>query len=333
MARTEVKSTQIKQLTILIDDLRDFGPEDGGSLNLNLKAGRVRDDNTITDKAAQVVALTDSTTNFVEIDSVGAATANVTAFTAGRIPIAEVVTSGGSISTITDKRSWAEITSISSSDIVCDEFTATAGQTVFNLSFQYVTGTSHIIVWSSGVLMRLTDDYTETDTDTITFVSGRALDEKVTVCRIGASSGAITRSDQTATAGQTAFTTPFSYTIGSSQLQVYSSGVLMRLTDDYTETNATTVTFTSGRELDENITFIKIRSASGSSAITGSDTFNSTTGRTITHNKGNATHATLVTPAADPGGFLGEVWVVKGANTDTIFNSGTATTAFDWAVF
>ena len=106
MARTEVKSTQIKHLTILVDDLRDFGPEDGGGLNLNLKAGRIRDDNTVTDTAAQVVALTDNTTNFVELSTVGVASANTTAFTAGSIPVAQVVTSGAAISTITDKRAW-----------------------------------------------------------------------------------------------------------------------------------------------------------------------------------------------------------------------------------
>ena len=32
----------------------------------------------------------------------------------------------------------------------------------------------------------------------------------------------------------------------------------MRLTEDYAETDSTTVTFVDGRELDENITFVKI---------------------------------------------------------------------------
>lgn len=257
MARTEVKSTQIKQLTILVDDMRDFGPEDGGGLNLDIKAGRIRDDNTITNKSSQVVALADDTTNFVEINNLGVASANTTAFTAERIPIAQVVTASGSISTITDKRSWIATSTIQLG-VTKDEFTATAGQTVFNLSFTYSTGTNHILVYSSGLLMRVTDDYTETDSDTITFVDGRSLDENITVCRIGTSSGAVTRSNHTATAAQTAFTPSFSYTPGSAQLLVYSSGALMRLTDDYAETDSTTVTFTDGRELDENITFIKI---------------------------------------------------------------------------
>jgi len=107
MAVTRLRGgQQIKDETILVDDFRDFAPSDGGGLNLDLAAGRVRDDNTITDKAAQAVALTDNATNFVEIDGVGAATANTSAFTAGKIPIARVVTSGGSISSIAGKRVW-----------------------------------------------------------------------------------------------------------------------------------------------------------------------------------------------------------------------------------
>ncbi len=257
MATTEIRTSQVKNLSLLIEDLNDFGPSDGGGLNLNIKAGRIRDDNTITDKSAQVVALTDNNTNFVEINNLGVASTNTTGFTAERIPIAQVVTSGGSISTITDKRSWISTSTIQLG-VTKDEFTATAGQTVFNLSFTYTTGTNHILVYSSGLLMRVTDDYTETDSDTITFVDGRTLDENITVCRIGTSSGAVTRSNHTATAAQTAFTPSFSYTPGSAQLLVYSSGALMRLTDDYAETDSTTVTFVDGRELDENITFVKI---------------------------------------------------------------------------
>lgn len=136
MAKTEVKSTQIKQLTLLIDDLRDFGSEDGGSLNLNVKAGRIRDDNTITDKASQVVALTDNTTNFIELSIVGVASANTSAFTAGSIPIATVVTSGGSISTITDKRSWIVATPVDISARVFNSSTQSiADDTVTALTF------------------------------------------------------------------------------------------------------------------------------------------------------------------------------------------------------
>ncbi len=96
----------MSKTTIFQARLREFEPVDGGGINLDVKSGRVRDDNTITDKADQTVALTDNATNFVEIDNVGAATANTSAFTAGSIPIATVVTASGDITSITDKRTW-----------------------------------------------------------------------------------------------------------------------------------------------------------------------------------------------------------------------------------
>jgi len=189
MARTEIRSTQIKQLTVLVDDFRDFGPEDGGSLNLNIKAGRIRDDNTITDKAAQVVALTDNTTNFVELSPLGVASANTSAFNSGSVPIAQVVTSGGSISTITDKRAWIA-TDASSGSINSQLFTATAGQTVFTLTeFTYTTGAEELLVFSGGLLMRLTEDYVETSSTVVTFNTGRELDENIILYRIRPGSG------------------------------------------------------------------------------------------------------------------------------------------------
>ena len=51
--------------------------------------------------------------------------------------------------------------------------------------------------------------------------------------------------DYIATAGQTAFTAP-TYTLGTNQVSVYINGVRQRITDDYTETNTTTITLTSG---------------------------------------------------------------------------------------
>ena len=106
MARTEVRSEQIKQHTLILEDLKDFAPTDGGGLTLTVLGGRIRLDSTITDKSSQNVALTASTTNYVEIDSLGAASKNTTGFTSGSIPIAQVVTGSSSITTINDKRVW-----------------------------------------------------------------------------------------------------------------------------------------------------------------------------------------------------------------------------------
>lgn len=124
------------------------------------------------------------------------------------------------------------------------DFTATAGQTVFDLSFGYLPGNQEILVFSSGVLMKLTDDYLETDADTITFVVGRSPGERVTVMRIGAQSSATPKlwEKYTATGGQTVFSLSGTYTLGGHGLQVYRNGKLLTVTDEYAETDEQTVT-------------------------------------------------------------------------------------------
>jgi hypothetical protein len=64
----------------------------------------------------------------------------------------------------------------------------------------------------------------------------------------------------------------------------------------------------------------------------GSANFAGPAGVTITHNIGHTNYKVMITPTADPGGFLGEIWVVKSANTIVVYNSGSATTAFDWQI-
>lgn len=106
MAKTTVRSGQVRNINLLVEDLKDFGVIDAGGLNVTVKAGRVRDDNTATDKADQALVLTDDTTNFVEITTLGVASFNTMAFTSGRIPLAQVVTASADITSITDKRAW-----------------------------------------------------------------------------------------------------------------------------------------------------------------------------------------------------------------------------------
>jgi hypothetical protein len=54
------------------------------------------------------------------------------------------------------------------------------------------------------------------------------------------------RGTVTATAGQTVFTVPFTYIVGSKSLHVYANGVHQILGTAYTETSQTTITFSSG---------------------------------------------------------------------------------------
>ena len=62
----------------------------------------------------------------------------------------------------------------------------------------------------------------------------------------------------------------------------------------------------------------------------GSSTFNSTTGRTITHNVGSTTFAVSITPAAATSGTLGEIYYTKTSSNFTVYNTGSFTGAFDY---
>ena len=77
-------------------------------LNFRYKAGKVRNDSVITDTPAGQVTLTDNATNYVEVNPAdGTVSANTTGFTVGRIPLYQVATSGGAITTVADKRTPA----------------------------------------------------------------------------------------------------------------------------------------------------------------------------------------------------------------------------------
>lgn len=84
----------------------DTGSPSHSGLNYNYLSGTIRVDNIITAVGAGSISLTDNTTNYVECDSEGSVSANVTGFSAGSFPMAEVVTSSGVISTVTDRRAW-----------------------------------------------------------------------------------------------------------------------------------------------------------------------------------------------------------------------------------
>ena len=70
------------------------------------QAGSVRFDNTVTDIAASTVALTDDKTNYVQVNLSGTVSRNITGFTAGQIPIRQIVVASGVQTTSTDKRAW-----------------------------------------------------------------------------------------------------------------------------------------------------------------------------------------------------------------------------------
>ena len=75
-------------------------------LNFYYLNGRLMDGTTLREVAAGSVALTDDTTNYVEVSTAGTVSANTTGFTSGSIPLFTVITASGSISTVNDKRSY-----------------------------------------------------------------------------------------------------------------------------------------------------------------------------------------------------------------------------------
>lgn len=76
-----------------------------------------------------------------------------------------------------------------------------------------------------------------------------------------------------------------------------------------------------------------IDAVSGAGTIRGSSTFNTTSGRAITHDLGTTSFVITITPTANPNGTIGEVWVAKTTSTVTVYNSGSFTGAFDYVIF
>lgn len=76
-------------------------------LNFAFKSGVFRDGINFQSVNSGIVLLTDASTNYIELDPSDATVkANTTGFTIGRIPLFTVVTSGGSITTVTDCRAF-----------------------------------------------------------------------------------------------------------------------------------------------------------------------------------------------------------------------------------
>ena len=63
--------------------------------------------------------------------------------------------------------------------------------------------------------------------------------------------------DQVATAGQTAFTVGFTYTVGNNSLSVLVNGSKQIVTLNYTETSSTIVTFVDGLNVGDIVEFVQ----------------------------------------------------------------------------
>jgi hypothetical protein len=160
---------------------------------------------------------------------------------------------------ISNGTDWVLISPIGSAITSSQDFVSTDGQTVFNLGFSYVTGANDLLVFSGGVHQRVGSgaDYVETNSTTITFNTGREAGEIVAVYRVGTNvAGTVgLYTVITATAGQTAFDTGATYPVGTNALLVFKNGQLLTITTDYTETDSTTVTLTSGASGGDKLIF------------------------------------------------------------------------------
>jgi hypothetical protein len=126
------------------------------------------------------------------------------------------------------------------------EFTATQGQTVFTLPFTYLTNGKSLSVFVNGSKQIVNVNYTESGSQTITFLNGLNAGDLVE-CIYNYSIGSTSISSQvaefTATAGQTVFNLPFTYTPNQNNLAVFLNGSKQIINVAYTETSNTVITF------------------------------------------------------------------------------------------
>lgn len=83
-----------------------YDPDTTSGLTLGYFGGQLLVDGVLTSIAAGTLALTASSTNYVEATRAGVISKNTTAFTAGSLPLYTAVTTGSAISSLTDVRGY-----------------------------------------------------------------------------------------------------------------------------------------------------------------------------------------------------------------------------------
>jgi hypothetical protein len=134
-------------------------------------------------------------------------------------------------------------------------YTATAGQTVFNISYQV----GYVDVYQNGVKLAPAD-FTATNGLSITLLVPAALNDTVECIGIGVFkylNANVVREVYTATAGQTVFNLTNAYTPGINNISVFMNGSKLVKTNDYLETNPTVITLTAGAaaQLNDELVF------------------------------------------------------------------------------
>ena len=165
-----------------------------------------------------------------------------------------------------------------------EDYTATAGQTVFNLGHSYQQGKNTLLVFVNGDLKKVSDDYAETNDTTVTFNSGLNAGDKVAFI-IGFAPNNFYGEihSETATEGQTVINLPFEYLVNNDEIEVFKNGLLMLKgsSNDYTESSSTSVTFNTALHAGDIIVVRKARDYTKALNWTGDKaTFTATAGQT-----------------------------------------------------
>ena len=153
-----ITTAKINGGAVTIDKLNEFRPTAGAGLVLNVASGSVRNDNVVSTYAGSTLSLTDDITNYVEVSSSAVVSFNTTGFTAGKYPIATVVTASGAITVITDKRTIVEIdvdsatTFVIREDASGDGLALNGSDTTFTLANVPVVGSEEVFL--NGVLQQ-----------------------------------------------------------------------------------------------------------------------------------------------------------------------------------
>lgn len=139
---------------------------------------------------------------------------------------------------------------------IVEKFTALEGQTVFILQNTYTPGNNELQVWINGVFQNTPENYVESTTTSITFTEPLEAGDFVNVSNLKNLNVPVTIEKQTATMGQTVFNLiTLTYQPGTNKLVVYINGVLQATPENYDETDPQTVTFNTGLDAGDFVTF------------------------------------------------------------------------------
>lgn len=187
IATDAVDSDELIDGSVDVSHLSDFRITEGTALVADVAAGALRNDNTVVIVVAGTITVTDDDITFVEIDSSGTVSANVSGFTSGRVPLAEVTAASGDITAVADKRAWLDIeigaTGLTESNFVDREdvtFDFDGVDTTGVLDNTPATGSEH--VYLNGILQNegASDDY-QISGATITFNAAPVSGDEVLV--------------------------------------------------------------------------------------------------------------------------------------------------------